>query len=97
MFTRSRTTKGNIMATRKSVPTTTVPVIAQQRAKARSIDTSRAAKDVRARLRSNFSKLVEAAPDLYGPKGSVKKDANDGNRWGAIPTTVADSLFTAKQ
>lgn len=79
---------------RKRAEATTVGAIAQKRAKAKGIDVSRAAKEVRGRLRANFAQLEKAAPKLYGPKGSVKQKANDGNRWGAIPASVADKLFT---
>jgi len=78
---------------RKRAESTTVSALAVKRAKQRNIDVSRAAKDVRGRLRANFSALEKAAPKLYGPKGSVKQSANDGNRWGAIPASVADTLF----
>ena len=78
---------------RTKAETTTVGAIAQKRAKAKNIDVSRAAKEVRGRLRANFSALEKAAPKLYGPKGEVKKTANDGARWGVIPVSVADDLF----
>lgn len=46
-----------------------------------NIDTTRAAKLVRSRLRGNFAKVCELDPRI----AQAKKAANDGNRW---PTNV---------
>lgn len=51
----------------------------------RSIDTTRAAKLVRSRLRSNFAKVCELSPNVK----QAKQSANDGNRW---PTHVTKEL-----
>ena len=59
-------------------------IYAKQAAK-RSIDTTRAAKLVRSRLRSNFAKVCELSPNV----AKVKQSANDGNRW---PTHVTQEL-----
>lgn len=56
----------------------------------RDIDTTRAAKLVRARLRSNFPKVIELDPSI----AKVKSKANDGNRWPAeISKPLADFIL----
>lgn len=50
-----------------------------------NIDTTRAAKLVRSRLRSNFAKVIELSPNVK----QAKQSANDGNRW---PTHVTKDL-----
>lgn len=55
----------------------------------RDIDTTRAAKLVRARLRSNFDQVVKLDPNI----AKVKSKANDGNRWPAeISKALADFI-----
>lgn len=68
----------------KSTTVTLSSVYAKYAAK-RSIDTTRAAKLVRARLRTNFAKVCELDPNV----AKVKSKANDGNRW---PSTISKSL-----
>lgn len=51
----------------------------------RGIDTTRAAKLVRARMRSNFDKVIE----LDARIAKVKSKPNDGNRW---PATISKGL-----
>ena len=51
----------------------------------KSIDTTRAAKLVRSRLRSNFAKVCELSPNVK----QAKQSANDGNHW---PTHVTRDL-----
>lgn len=55
----------------------------------RSIDTTRAAKLVRSRMRSNFDRVCELDPNI----AKAKEKANDGNRWPAdISKDLADFL-----
>lgn len=49
------------------------------------IDTTRAAKLVRSRLRSNFAEVCKLDPSI----AKAKKAANDGNRW---PTHITRDL-----
>jgi hypothetical protein len=51
----------------------------------KNIDTTRAAKLVRSRLRSNFAKVCELSPNVT----QAKQSHNDGNRW---PTDVSRDL-----
>ena len=48
-----------------------------QRASQKGIDTTRAAKLVRGKMRANFAKVCELSPNVT----LAKHDANDGNRW----------------
>jgi hypothetical protein len=90
-FTR---TKGNTMATttkaKKSSKSAasddvTLSSVYATVASRKSIDTTRAAKLVRSRLRSNFAKVCELSPNVT----KAKQSANDGNRW---PTHVTRDL-----
>lgn len=56
-------------------------------------DEATAAKQLRARLRSNFSAIVAADPAQYGAKGSRKERANDKRPWGDIPATFARDVL----
>lgn len=64
--------------------THTVSQLAVAHAKARGIDTSRAAKDVRRMLRDNFAVIIALDPSV----SKVKENANDGNRWPAMNDDV---------
>jgi hypothetical protein len=55
----------------------TLSSVYASKAKALNIDTTRAAKLVRSRMRSNFAAMVKADARI----GKAKKAANDGNRW----------------
>lgn len=61
-------------------------------AKRRGIDTTRAGKEVRAKARREFDKLVKLDPSL----AKVKSAANDGNRWPALNANATKHLLTAK-
>jgi hypothetical protein len=65
-----------------------VSQIAVKRAKVRNIDASRAAKEVRSRLRSNFDTVCKLDPTV----SKVKSAANDGNRWPALNMKVVEEL-----
>lgn len=65
-----------------------VSQIAVQRAKVRNIDTSRAAKEVRSRLRANFDTVCRLDPTV----SKVKSAANDGNRWPELNVKVIEEL-----
>lgn len=80
-------------ATTKSTPkapkTVKLSAVYATYAAKRDIDTTRAAKLVRARLRSNFDKVVTLDPNI----AKVKSKANDGNRWPAeISKALADFI-----
>lgn len=60
-------------------------------AKARDIDTTRAAKLVRARLRSNFDKVCELDPNI----AKVKTASNDGNHWPPVISKKLAKFLTA--
>jgi hypothetical protein len=70
-----------------------VSQIAVQRAKVRNIDTSRAAKEVRSRLRANFDAVCKLDPTV----AKVKSAANDGNRWPALNMRVVEELGLIKR
>lgn len=55
----------------------------------KGIDTTRAAKLVRSRLRSNFAKVCELSPNVT----QAKQSANDGNRWPAEVTSDLASFI----
>lgn len=61
-------------------------------AKRRGIDTTRAGKELRAKARREFDKLVKLDPAL----GKVKSAANDGNRWPALNANATKHLLTSK-
>lgn len=67
-----------------------------QYAKARGIDTTRAGKLFRARLRSNFDTIAKNDPKHYGPKGTVKQNANDKRPWGDHSRATLKSLGLLK-
>jgi len=62
-----------------------VQEIAEIRASMRGIDVSRAAKEVRGKLRANFAEVVKLDPRV----SKVKTRANDGNRWPSVNGRVA--------
>lgn len=78
--------------TRAKRETYTIGQLAVMRAKEKGIDSSRAAKEIRGRLRANFDAVVKMQPSV----GKAKSAANDGNRWPAISTTVVRELKLAK-
>jgi hypothetical protein len=57
----------------------------------KNIDTTRAAKLVRSRMRSNFDKVVELSPNIK----QAKQNANDGNRWPTHVTRELHDFLTA--
>lgn len=61
-------------------------------AKRRSIDTTRAGKELRAKARREFDALVKLDPAL----GKVKSAANDGNRWPALNAKATAHLLARK-
>lgn len=71
----------------------TVSQIAVQRAKVRNIDTSRAAKEVRSRLRANFDTVCKLDPTV----SKAKSAANDANRWPALNMRVVEELGLIKR
>lgn len=62
-----------------------------RRASNGNIDTTRAAKLVRARMRANFEHVCELSPNV----AKAKKAANDGNRWPAEITREAAQFLLA--
>jgi len=62
-------------------------------AKAKNIDTTRAGKLFRSRLRSSFATLAKADPKQYGPKGAIKREANDRRPWGSHSRTALAQVF----
>lgn len=58
-----------------------------------NIDTTRAAKLVRSRLRSNFAKVCELSPNV----AKAKSTPNDGNRWPSeITSDLAEFVLAGK-
>jgi hypothetical protein len=58
-------------------------------AKVKGGERSDVAKRVRQHMRTSaWPDLVKAAPSLYGPKGSIKRSANDRRPWGVVPKRV---------
>lgn len=83
------TTKTRSKAAAKDVPMVTLSSVYAKHAAKRSIDTTRAAKLVRSRLRSNFAKVCELSPNVT----KAKQSANDGNRWPShVTKDLADFL-----
>lgn len=76
----------------KADGTYTVQELAEMRANVRGIDVSRAAKDVRGRLRANFAAIVKLDPNV----AKVKTAANDGNRWPAVNGKVAQLVLAPR-
>ena len=65
-------------------------------AKAKGIDTTRAGKLFRARLRANFETIAKRDPKNYGPKGTFKREANDKRPWGTHSRAVLKDLNLSK-
>lgn len=78
-------TKTDSKAAAKTNNMVTLSSVYAKHASKRSIDTTRAAKLVRSRLRSNFAKVCELDPNIT----KVKQSANAGNRW---PTHITKEL-----
>ena len=77
-------------AAAKNTNTVTLSSVYAKVAAKRSIDTTRAAKLVRSRLRSNFAKVCELDTNV----AKVKSAANDGNRWPSdISRELADFIL----
>lgn len=72
-------------ATKKSDARVTLSSVYARYAAKRDIDTTRAAKLVRAKLRSNFAEVCKLDANV----AKVKQSANDGNRW---PTHITRKL-----
>jgi hypothetical protein len=62
-----------------------------RRASDGKIDTTRAAKLIRARMRANFDKMCELSPNIKQNKQSAK----DGNRWPSEITREAAQFLLA--
>lgn len=71
----------------------TVGNLAVERAKKRNIDTSRAAKEIRGKLRANFDTVCKLDPSIL----KAKSAANDGNRWPAMNAKVREFILTGKK
>lgn len=67
--------------------------LAVERAKARGIDTSRAAKEIRGKLRANFDTVCKMDPTIL----KAKSAANDGNRWPAMNAKVREFVLKGKK
>lgn len=78
-------TKSKAAANKSDVPMVTLSSVYAKHAAKRSIDTTRAAKLVRSRLRSNFAEVCKLSPNVT----KAKQSANDGNRW---PTHITKDL-----
>jgi hypothetical protein len=70
---------------------TTLKELSVRIAKAKDIEPGDAAKQLRTRIRSNFS-VVEANWPALKAQG---KENRDGNRYPPVPPTLADALFNA--
>jgi protein-tyrosine-phosphatase len=77
----------------KTNKTYTVSQLAVERAKVRGIDTSRAAKEIRSRLRANFDHVCK----LDSSVRKAKESANDGNRWPAMNADVRTFILKTNQ
>ncbi len=64
--------------------TFTVSQLAAMYAADRDIDTSRAGKMIRSKLRANFDTVCKLDPSVR----KIKSNANDGNRWPAMNDDV---------
>lgn len=62
-------------------------------ATAKNIDTTRAGKLFRSRLRSSFATLAKLDAKSYGPKGTVKREANDRRPWGTHSRKALAEIF----
>ena len=88
-ITMATATKSSKAAAKDTSGMVTLSSVYAKHAAKRSIDTTRAAKLVRSRLRSNFAKVCELSPNVT----KVKQSANDGNRWPShITKDLADFL-----
>lgn len=65
-------------------------------AKQKGIDTTRAGKLFRARLRANFDTIAKRDTKHYGAKGSVKVRANDQRPWGTHSRAILKDLGLIK-
>lgn len=65
-------------------------------AKIKNVDTTRAGKLFRARLRANFDTIAKRDPKHYGAKGQFKVTANDKRPWGDHSRAVLKDLKLAK-
>lgn len=71
----------------------TVGQLAVERAKARGIDTSRAAKEIRGKLRANWDTITKLDPAIK----KAKSAPNDQNRWPAMNAKVRDFVLKGKK
>jgi hypothetical protein len=67
-----------------------------QYAKAKGIDTTRAGKLFRARLRANFDTIAKCDAKHYGKNGTFKREANDKRPWGTHSRSVLKDLGLIK-
>lgn len=70
-----------------------VSQLAVERAKAKNIDTSRAAKEIRSILRRDFGTIVGLDPTV----AKAKSAPNDGNRWPAMNEAVRDHVKNSRR
>jgi hypothetical protein len=68
-----------------------------QYASMKNIDTVRAGKLFRSRLRANFAVVCEKDPANYGPEGTFKVGANDKRPWGSHNVDTLRALKLAPQ
>lgn len=87
MATATKTRKASRKASSgsKAAADVTLSSVYAKKAAKLNIDTTRAAKLVRSKLRSNFTKVCELSPNVT----QAKQAANDGNRW---PTHITKDL-----
>lgn len=90
-MTATKSPKTASKASKATVSTVTLSSVYAKYASKRDIDTTRAAKLVRARLRSNFDKVCELDPNI----AKIKSKANDGNRWPADISKPLAEFLTA--
>jgi hypothetical protein len=89
MATATKSSKAAAKSGTKNVTMVKLSSVYASQAAKRNIDTTRAAKLVRSRLRGNFAKVCELSPNI----AQVKTSSNDGNRWPAeITKELADFL-----
>ena len=62
-------------------------------AKHKGIDTTSAGKLYRSRLRSSFATIAKNDPKNYGPKGTIKREANDRRPWSSQARTTLALVF----
>lgn len=65
-------------------------------AKAKGIDTTKAGKLFRARLRANFDVIAKKDAKNYGAKGAFKQQYNDKRPWGTHSRAVLKELGLLK-